>query len=69
MSGVIPTAGLIAQQHQPSAAAHVVILAGVALAALVVVGVNRARHRRARPDEHSRSHDPSKDSTRSKEQA
>ena len=56
----MPTAELIAKQHEPSgAAAHLLILAGVAVTALIVIGVSRWRRRRARPDENASSDDPS----------
>jgi hypothetical protein len=59
---------LIAQQHEPSgAAAHLVILAGVAVTALIVVGVSRWRRRHARPRQESTSHDDAAESTRRQE--
>jgi ferredoxin-NADP reductase len=61
------TAGLIAQHEPPGAAAHLVILAGVAVTALVVIGVSRWRRRRSRPRQHASSHDRSEESTRSRE--
>jgi hypothetical protein len=69
MSATIPTAGLIAQQHDPpGAAAHLAVLAGVAITALVVVGVSRWRRRRARPEHQSTSHDDAAESTQRREQ-
>ena len=68
MSGAISTAELLAQQHQPRGGiVHVVILAGVAVTALVIIGVNRWRRRRSRADQHSSSRDRSDESPRSKE--
>jgi len=60
-------ADLIAQHEPPGAAAHLVILAGVAVAGLMVIGVSRWRRRRTRPEQHANSHDRSEESTRSEE--
>jgi hypothetical protein len=67
MSGAIPTAGLIAQHEPPGGAAHLVILAGVAFAAHVVIGVSRWRRKRSRAEQHAPTHDHSDESTRSEE--
>jgi hypothetical protein len=68
VSGAIPTAELIAQQHEPrGAVAHLLILAGVVVTALMVIGVSRWRRRRARLERHSGAHDHPEEKTRSPE--
>ncbi len=58
-----------AQQHGPGGAAHLVILALVAVIALVVFGVSKWRGRRASATAEQQSHAPdhSAESTRTKE--
>jgi hypothetical protein len=61
-------AELVAQQHEAPGEAHLVILAGVAVAALVIVGVSRWQRRRSQAaDRHSSSHDRSEETTHSQE--
>ena len=58
-----------AQQHGPRGPAHLVLLAGVVVIALVVLGVIRWRGRRdaAAAEEQSTSHDRSAERARSTE--
>jgi hypothetical protein len=58
---------VVGQQHEPPAAAHLVVLAGIAVAALAIFGVKRWRDRRTaggNEDEPS-SRDGSAEDTRS----
>ena len=66
----VQAAGLLVaqQEHSPPAGAHLILLAGVAVAALTIFGVRWWRGRRdAAADEHSRAHERSTESTRSTE--
>jgi hypothetical protein len=58
------------QEHSPPAGAHVVLLAGVVVAALTIFGVKWWRGRRgaAATDEHSDTPDRSAESTRPQEE-
>jgi hypothetical protein len=68
VSGAIPTAELIAQQHEPrGAVVHLVILAGVVVTALMVIGMSRWRKRHARPERHPGAHDHPEEKTRPQE--
>jgi len=67
MNAAIVTAELIAQHEPRGGAAHVVIMAGVVVAALAVIGVSRWRRNRSRAEQHSNSHDRSEESARSEE--
>lgn len=70
MSGALHEAVLLGQQqHEPPAGAHIVLLAGIALAALAIFGVSRWRRRRdaAAAHDHVRPHARSGESTRSTE--
>jgi type VI protein secretion system component VasK len=60
---------VVAQQHGPGGAAHLVLLAVVAVVALVVIGVNRwrARHDAAAAKEQSSADDRSAEHPRSSE--
>lgn len=72
MSGDILAAELVgAQQHGPGGAAHLVLLAGVALAALVFLGASRWRRRRdaaAAAELEPASHERSEENTRPTEE-
>jgi hypothetical protein len=58
VSGGIPTAELIARQHEPrGAVVHLVVLAGVVVIALMVIGMSRWRRRRAQTEHYSSAHD------------
>jgi hypothetical protein len=67
VSGAILTAELIAQHESPGGAAHLVILAAVAVTAVMVFGVSRWRRKRARAEQHPAAHDRSDEGRRSKE--
>jgi hypothetical protein len=71
VSRAILEAGLLGQQpHEPPAGAHIFLLAGVVVTALVLLGVNRWRRRRdaAAAKEQSTSPDRSPESTGSTEE-
>jgi len=71
VSGEILTAGLVAagQGHSPPAGAHLILLAGVAVAALAIFGAKWWRGRRdsAVADKHSNAHEHAAENTRSTE--
>jgi len=61
----LPTAQLIAQQHDPrGGVAHVAILAAVAVTALMVIGVRRWRRRRGEAGQQPSSQERPAGSTR-----
>jgi hypothetical protein len=63
-AALAPALVLAQQEHSPPAGAHVVLLAGLVGAALVVVGVRWWRGRRdAAADRRSRTHDRSGEGT------
>jgi hypothetical protein len=70
MSRAILEAGLLGQQHEPPAGAHLILLAGVVVAGLVLLGMSRWRRRRdaAAAGEESTSPPHSPESTRSVEE-
>lgn len=69
MSGEISAAELLAAQHGPGGAGHLVVLAVLVVIALVFFGVKRWRGRRASaPEQQSAAHDPSAASTDSTEE-
>jgi hypothetical protein len=69
MSRALLEAGLLAQQHEPPAGAHLILLAGVVLTGLVLFGVSRWRRRRdaAAAEEESTAPPHSPESTSSAE--
>jgi hypothetical protein len=66
MSSAILAAGLVGQQqHEPPAGAHLVLLAGAVVTAIVILGVRwwRGRHDGGAPDRESTPHDRSAERT------
>jgi hypothetical protein len=59
---------VVAQQHEPPAEAHFVLLTGAAAAALAILGVRWWRGRRHGPEEKPTEHDRRSDSTGSTEE-
>jgi hypothetical protein len=54
---------VVAQQHEPPAGAHFVLLAGALVAALAILGVRWWRGRRHGPEEEPTAHDQTSEST------
>lgn len=70
--GALVAAGLVVaqEQHRPPAGAHFALLAGIAVAALVVLGVRwwRRRHEASKAEPEPKSHDGSPEQMRSPEE-
>jgi hypothetical protein len=69
MSRALLEAGLLAQQHEPPAGAHLILVAGIGITGVVLFGVSRWRRRRdaAAAEVESTSPPPSPESTGSAE--